>query len=140
MQMLYPDVALSKVFAEQFKQLVKPKACYDNVAEIVLNFSAIENEYPGIRVVFGGVQALKGEELFARHCFFKLEDKVIDPTFALKNTFSKNTRYIPLVSFSMEEYKDMLAKWLNTSPDFIMKIMDKEAIRLWKEQEIGLIG
>lgn len=134
----YPDMELSEYFSDKCYGLIKPKECYDNVARIFNRKRSLLKKYPGICIVYGGVQIITNEDdidsnLFVKHCFFKFNDKVIDPTI-YNNTLSGYTKYFSVIEYSIDEYLDMLLEYQEPSPDSIIRQLDKASLDLFSHK------
>ena len=77
--------------------------------------------------------------LYARHCFFLFDGKVIDPTLYANGRLVAHKRYIHIYSFTKEAYLAMLLEHKNTLPSTLMRSLN-QAGRVLQKQDILLIG
>lgn len=142
-KILKPNIDISNKFAYEFNEYIKANHCYDNIANIVLNFPEIEMQYPAIQVSYGGIQIFPLEEdksnLYSKHIFFIYEGKAIEPTLAKHGKLKEETKLLPIVTFTIEEYLELLGNELETSPLSVLKEIDKKSKELAKD-DILLIG
>lgn len=95
---------ISEAFFFKYKKYIKKKRCYDNIAKIVMNMSYEDiQKFKDIKIVFGAIEIFPENYLYAKHCFFKIKDEAIDPTFFLLNK-KTSPKYIEIKSFSINEY------------------------------------
>lgn len=140
-----PDVELSEFFGKSCSDLIGLKDCYNNVARILNKKSSLVKKYPGICIVYGGVQITvnrydSDNKLFVKHCFFKYNDKAIDPTiYNINNKLNERAKYFSVIEYSIEEYLDMLSTYKDTLPNNIMKEMNIASLDLFNH-EIVLVG
>lgn len=139
----YPNVTLSEHFFKTFQSKIKKKECYDNIFHIYDAYPKLFSDYPGIEIVYGGVQVMSDENaesnLYARHCFFFFDGKVIDPTLCANGRLVAHKRYIQIQTFNKEAYFNMLREHKHTLPSPLMRSMNHAGIALQK-QDILLIG
>jgi len=130
----HPNLDLSEEFYTKFKDKIKTKECYDNIYHIVNNYSSLSNDYPNIYIVYGGVQIDFKENpesnLFVKHCFFRLQDKIIDPTMYKNNLRNKQTKYFSVIEYNINEYFNMLVEYEETLPISIMRELNKVTMDL----------
>jgi hypothetical protein len=135
----YPNMELSETFYNKFNGLIKSRECYDNVARIFNSNRSILIDYPGICIVYGGVQIITcdddlGSNLFVKHCFFKFKDKIIDPTLYKNKSLRAETKYFSVTEYSFDEYLDMLFEYGETSPVSIVKQLNKASLDLFSHK------
>lgn len=99
---------ISEIFFLKYRKYLKEKRCYDNIAKIILNMSYEDiQKFKDIEIVFGAIEIFPENYLYAKHCFLKNKDEVIDPTFLFFNK-KENPKYIEIKSFSINEYFEAL--------------------------------
>ena len=103
------DYDLSRKMYEENKYLVKVKECYHNIALLVINHITYEEELCDIKVAFGAWQISLGNEdnqsnVYAKHCFFLLGDKVIDTTHFTTTKEQEDRNYLVFKTFDISEY------------------------------------
>lgn len=103
------DYDLSRNMYEENKYLVKVKECYHNIAQLVINHITYEEELCDIKIAFGAWQISLGDEgdksnIYAKHCFFLLGDKVIDPTHFTTTKEQEDRDYLVFKTFDISEY------------------------------------
>ena len=139
----YPNVTLSEHFFEKFQSKIKKKECYDNIFHIYDAYPPLFLDYPGIEIIYGGVQVMSDENaesnLYARHCFFLFDGKVIDPTLCANGRLVAHKRYIRIHSFTKEAYFAMLLEHKNTLPSTLMRSLNQVG-QVLQKQDILLIG
>lgn len=105
---------LSKEMFTKYNDLIKPKECYLNIANILmLKMDELTHIVPDLKIVFGVVQVITGNNRnYVKHCYFKYNDNILDPTFfAIKrNELDKNRIYISVKELSVTEYLYLLTK------------------------------
>lgn len=129
----HPNIDLSEQFYTKFSKLVKTKECYNNIFHIFNNHRLLLNNSPNISVVYGGVQIInEGSEsnFFVKHCFFKLNDEVIDPTLYKNKILNSKTKYFSVIEYSLDEYLDMLTQYKETYPVSIIRELNKVTLNL----------
>lgn len=104
---------LSKEIFESCKGLVKLKGCYSNVAQITLKHIIRKEEFSKIQIVFGAWESPisdNNNKVYARHCFFLLDDEVIDPTYFTTTRDDKDLNYLVFKTFNLEDYLHALGE------------------------------
>lgn len=106
------DYELSKNIYDKNSNLVTVKNCYKNVADIFIRYIVHAEKLSGIKIAFGAWQVPLSDtdNIFARHCFFLLNDKVIDPTYFVNGNKKEDIDYLVFKTYSIEEYRDTLLK------------------------------
>lgn len=140
---MLPNVEESERMAKPFGAQIKPKSCYDNVAHIVLWSPGLESNYPGIQIAFGGVEIFPDEpesEIYAKHVFFIYDGKVLDPTLAVQGKLPENKQYASLIVYEVNEYREMLSEYGETSPSHVLRALDQMALSMMEKKWIVLVG
>lgn len=104
------DYNLSKKIYEDCKDLIQEKECYHNVADIFVKYIVKKPDLYDFKVVFGAWQIpnIGNDNVFARHCFFMLEDRVVDPMYFLME--ETNIDYLAFKGFSVKSYYKKLVE------------------------------
>lgn len=143
LEFLKMDYELSKSMYEECKHLVEMKGCYSNVAKIFLGHVLYEEDLANIKVAFGAweVPLSDGNNIFAKHCFFVLDDKIIDPTHFTTSKEIDNRNYLIFKRYGLQEYMDKLneCKGDTVLSKYIEPIFHEKTMELL-EQNIFLIG
>lgn len=109
------NYALSKEMFIKYNDLIKPKECYLNIANILmLKMNELTNIISDLKIVFGVTQVMIDDyKSYVKHCYFKYNNNIIDPTFfAIKrNNLDKNRNYISAKELSVTEYLYLLTKY-----------------------------
>lgn len=132
----------SQALADAFKGEIHPNSCYDNIAKIVLDLPQLDKVYPGVQVSYGGAQVFpedSNNSIYAKHIFFVHDGKAFDPTFAVQGKLKKETKFLPLLTFKLEDYRKLLSEYRETSPTHILNKIDVIGLELIKENII-LVG
>lgn len=138
-QKLKMNYELSKKMYEEYKNLIKIKGCYHNIAMIITRSSV---EMLGdLKIGFGAWQIpLYEDNIFAKHCFLLKDNSVIDPTYFASGK-NDNSDYMIFKTLSVDEYLEYLEKdnFDTSLPTFTDNMFNEIAIELLKEKII-LIG
>lgn len=113
------DYDLSLEVFNKCKRHMKKKECYSNVAYSFLEYVDFIEKFKDVEISFGGfnpIPNIGGDNLFYKHCFFILGNKVIDPTLILlledteygKQEIEEKSLYFNIISYDKEEYKKKL--------------------------------
>lgn len=104
--------ALSFKMYNMFKDLLKLNECYFNIATIVLASDKANINLKPLKISFGMWEVLPNT--YARHCFFVMDDTIIDPTsfvvakekikLGLEDTISFNDNYLIFKTYEIDEY------------------------------------
>lgn len=132
---------LSKKVYEEYKNIIKIKGCYHNIAMIIAS-SNIEL-LRDLKIAFGAWQVPLSDNdsnLFAKHCFFVKDDDIVDPTY-FATSKSNDIDYMVFKTFTIHQYLEYLVKDnFDTSIPSVTNYMFNEiAIELMRENII-LIG
>lgn len=135
------DNELSKFFYEKYKDVLGIKECYYNVAKIFLSYDFKKDNLSNIKVTFGAWQITLSDKdnVFARHCFLLIDDKIVDPTNFL--TAAADRTYLIFKTFEMEEYKEKLKECAGDAylPKYIEPMYREMALNL-SNKGIYLVG
>lgn len=143
MEFFQMDYDLSKDMYEECKHLVEMKGCYSNVAKIFLDHVLYEEDLANIEMVFGAWEVPVSDErnIYAKHCFFLLDNKIIDPTYFTTTKKKENRRYLIFKKFGLQEYMDKLNECKgDTSLDKYTYQMFNDKTMELLAQNIFLIG
>lgn len=127
---------VSKEMYLRHKGIVTFKGCYDNVYNIVTKERMLYNFlYSDYKVCYGAWSVGDKSNLYAKHCFFLVGGKVVDPTYYTTTEIDRD--YLIFKELSIKEYIDMLLK---TNGDVsLMREMNKIQMELMSKG-ILLIG
>lgn len=157
LKMLHLDYELSLEVFNKCSDFIAKKSCYKNVGLALLRYLDYEDKYENVKISFGGfnpVTNIGGDNLFYRHCFFILDDKIIDPTLMLllkeKHMITKSEEkikyieeksiYFDIISFDKKKYKYALKKCSGDSSldKYTMRVLNKAQQDLFKKNIILL--
>lgn len=157
LKMLHLDYELSLEVFNKCNEFIAKKSCYKNIALALLRYVDKEDKYENIKISFGGfnpVTNIVEDGLFYRHCFFIIDDKVIDPTLILllkeKGMLTNNNEkikeieeksvYFDIISFDKKKYKYALKKCLGDSSldKYTMRVLNKAQQDLFSKNIILL--
>lgn len=135
---------LSQEMFNKYKDLIKPKECYLNIANILmLRISELNSIISDLKIVFGVTQVMIDDcKNYVKHCYFKYNNHIIDPTFfAIERNKSDETRnYISVKELSVKEYLYLLTKYngdtslveyMNNDFEKISKELSKVAVTVF---------
>lgn len=133
---------LSKKVYEEYKNIIKIKGCYHNIAMIIAS-SNIEL-LRDLKIAFGAWQVPLSDNdsnLFAKHCFFVKDDDIVDPTYFATNNKGNDIDYMIFKTLTVDEYLEYLIKdnFDASLPSFAHDLFNQATIDLMKENII-LIG
>ena len=155
LKLLNLDYELSVEVFEKCSDIIEKKSCYKNIALSLLEYVDYEEKFDEVKIVFGGfkpIDSLTEDNIFFRHCFYILNDKVIDPTliYLIRNgdidvdieKVKANTVYFNVISFDKDDYKEKLSECMGaTSLDkYTMKPLNDFQMKLYIEQNILMVG
>ena len=128
---------LSKKVYEKYKDLIKIKSCYHNVAMIIASSSI---EVLNLKICFGAWQVPLSDNVFAKHCFFVKGDDIVDPSYFATNK-SNDIDYMIFRTLTVDEYLDYLIKdnFDASLPSVTNYMFNEIAIELMKKNII-LVG
>lgn len=129
---------LSKKVYEKYKNIIKIKGCYYNIAQIIITTGAtLKDSY---KIAFGAWQVPLLDDIFAKHCFFLKGDDIVDPTYFASGK-NDNIDYMIFKTLTIDEYLEYLEKdnFDTSLPSVTNYIFNEMAIELMKENII-LIG
>lgn len=132
------DIEKSNEFSNMYEGVIKENECYSNVAEIVINSTPSTLDYENTQVVFGGMQIFPNQDIYAKHAFFIIDNKAVDPTQSLKG-INAGTKYLVYERMSIQEYRDYLAEHQHTFPLDMNNKLEQLTLDLIK-QDVLLIG
>lgn len=100
---------LSKEMYLKFQSIVQFKGCYDNVYNIVNATQMWRNkDFEGYKICYGAWSVDIESNLYAKHCFFVKDGKVVDPTYF--TTTESDRKYIVFKSYTPSEYLEVIGK------------------------------
>lgn len=155
LELLNLDYELSVEVFEKCKEFMEKKSCYKNIALSFLEYVDYQDKFKDIKISFGGfkpVDCLTGENIYYRHCFYILDNKVIDPTLILLlnkdmgkvdiGLIKAKTLYFNVISFDKEDYREKLIDCTGvTSLDkYTLKALNNFQTKLYLEKNILLVG
>lgn len=135
------DYELSKKVYEEYKNVIKIKGCYYNVAMIIAsaNIELLRN----LKISFGAWQipiSDNDSNLFAKHCFFVKGDDIVDPSYFATNK-GNDIDYMIFKTLTIDEYLEYLIKdnFDASLPSVTNYMFNQATIELMKENII-LVG
>lgn len=141
---LHLDYDLSLDVYNKCKSYIEVKGCYSNVAHSFLNYIDFIDTFKNIKISFGGFNPITNsvsDNIFFKHCFFVLDNKVIDPTIVLllknkkfnKEDIERKSLYFNILSYNKEEYRAKLIECGDTS-------LNKYTMRITNEFQDKLLN
>lgn len=135
------DYELSKKVYEKYKDIIKIKSCYHNVAMIIA--SANIEILRDLKICFGAWQVPLSDNdsnLFAKHCFFLKGDDIVDPSYFASGK-NDNIDYMIFKTLTIDEYLEYLIKdnFDASLPAVTNQMFNQATIELMKENII-LVG
>lgn len=103
---LKPDIALSRAFNIEYKDLIKAKGCYRNIFDIVQKNFRDNSFRDNVKVAYGYCTVGDGvENVFIRHAYLIDVETglVIDPTFGHMKNLKKGI-YVNFLCLSVNDY------------------------------------
>lgn len=145
LSLISSDYELSNKFYKRFNRVIKRSQCYMNIATITLgNLSELKHTYPDITVIYGGAQIMPKiqNNLFCCHAFFKINNKIVDPTFCLNNNnYDEDYKYFSIIEFKIEEYVEFLKKNNYFPCPYNIEIyLNSKSIEVHQKHHIILLG
>lgn len=135
------DYELSKKVYEEYKNVIKIKSCYYNVAMIIApaNIEILRD----LKICFGAWQVPLSDNdsnLFAKHCFFLKGDDIVDPSYFASGK-NDNIDYMIFKTLTVDEYLEYLIKdnFDASLPAVTNQMFNQATIELMKENII-LVG
>lgn len=106
------DTQTSKEWAQKFD--LRPRECYQNVAEILSSVNISEINISSLEIIYGyyGIPDVQ----MTRHCFLKYNGKIVDPTsyeLACKNRYT----YHAFKHFTVNNYIECLLNYYNNKSE-----------------------
>lgn len=108
MKKYYLDLKLSKKIYNSNKNKLKKSECYTNIFNVITSPELVSQD---IKIAYGFIYR-KSINMFTRHCFVILGDRVVDPTalfWDIENV-ADITTYYPFKEYTFTEYLSALSE------------------------------
>lgn len=124
MKEYYLDFKLSKKIYNSNKNKLKKSECYNNIFNIITTPELVNKD---IKIAYGFIYRTD-INMFTRHCFILLNNKVVDPTvlFWSVTNVQNIVIYYPFKIYSFDEYLSALSKKANRTD--LYELLIKEEI------------
>ena len=131
------DLEKTTELFRKVKRKVKRKQCYINVCKTLVN---VFDYMKDIKICYGymieTLQDVKEYKICVRHCFYKLDNKIIDPTyFFVDHTHQKEIKYIIFKEYTWIEYNNLLDEFDTVKPS-LNELLLEEEIKLFNDLQL----
>lgn len=125
MKKYYLDLKLSKKIYNSNKNKLKKSECYTNIFNVITSPELVSQD---IKIAYGFIYR-KSINMFTRHCFIILEDKVVDPTILFWSVANVQNivTYYPFKVYNVDEYLSILSKKNNKTD--LYELLIKEEVQ-----------